>query len=202
MTFVVIEGPDGAGKSRLQGVLADACRRRGLDVVTLREPGSTPLGERLRAILLDPAVGHVDALTEALLFSAARSEMVREVIRPARASGRVILLDRWFWSTLAYQGGGGGASREVIERVSAAVTEGAEPDLVLLLDVAPEVGAARKGRPDRMENRDRAYFDRVRAVYRELAARAGSRCVVLDSARPFEAVCADARAAVDRVLPR
>jgi dTMP kinase len=200
MTFIVLEGPDGAGKSRLSRALAERLRAAGKDVVELREPGSTPLGEHLRRLLLDPAVGHLDALTEAFLFSAGRAEMVRSVIRPALAAGRVVLLDRWFWSTLAYQGGGGGVPLDLLERISEAATAGLRPDLILLLDLAPSVAAARIGRPDRMERHPRDYQERVRGVYAMLARRDAALVRVIDAARPFEAVLEEARGHVDALL--
>jgi dTMP kinase len=199
MTFIVLEGPDGAGKSRLQRALAGHLRARGRDPVELREPGSTPLGEHLRRLLLDPAVGHLDPLTEAFLFSAGRTEMVRSVIRPHLAAGRVVLLDRWYWSTVAYQGGGGGVPLDLIETMSLAATGGLVPDLVLLLDLPAAVAAARKGRPDRMERQDAAYRERVRTAYRALAGRHADRTRVLDAAQSFDAVLAAARDHVDRV---
>lgn len=200
MTFIVLEGPDGAGKSRLQRSLADDLRVRGLDPLELREPGSTVLGEHLRKLLLDPAVGHLDPLTEAFLFSAGRAEMVRTVIRPALAAGRIVLLDRWTWSTFAYQGGGGGVPLPVIDGMSEAASDGLVPDLILLLDLPPAVATGRKGTPDRMERHGPDYRERVRAVYRVLATAEPDCARVIDASKPFAAVLAEARAHVDRVL--
>jgi dTMP kinase len=199
MTFIVLEGPDGAGKSRLQRSLSDHLRGRGLDTLELREPGSTPLGEHLRKLLLDPAVGHLDPLTEAFLFSAARTEMVRSVIRPALAAGRVVLLDRWYWSKCAYQGGGGGVPRELLERISDAATGGLRPELVLLLDLPASVAAGRIGSRDRMERKGADYRERVRAAYADLARR-DPRARVIDASRPFPAVLAEARGHVEAIL--
>jgi dTMP kinase len=199
MTFIVLEGGDGAGKSRLQRALADQLRARGLDPVALREPGSTPLGEHLRRLLLDPAVGHLDPLTEALLFSAARAEMVRTIIRPALDAGRLVLLDRWYWSTLAYQGGGGGVPREVLQRISDAAIAGLRPDLLLLLDLPPSVAEGRIGTRDRMERHGTDYRERVRSAYADLA-RGEPKARVIDGSRPFPEVLAEAQAHVDAAL--
>jgi dTMP kinase len=190
MTFIVLEGPDGAGKSRLQRALADDLRRRLLDPVELREPGSTALGEHLRGLLLDPAVGHLDPLTEAFLFSAGRSEMVRTRIRPALASGRTVLLDRWWYSTLAYQGGGGGVSADLLQRISRAAVDGLEPDLVLLLDIEPAVASRRRGRADRMESHGADYQKRVREAYLALAAQDPGRVRVIEASKAFPDVLA------------
>jgi dTMP kinase len=200
MTFIVLEGPDGAGKSRLQRALGQHLRGLGHDPLELREPGSTPLGEQLRKLLLDPSVGHLDPLTEAFLFSAARTEMVRTLIAPALGSGRTVLLDRWFWSTLAYQGGGGGAPLDLLERMSHAASAGLRPDLVLLLDLPPAVASSRRGRPDRMERHGADYQERVRATYAMLARREPGIVSVIDAAKPFEAVFGDARREVDRIV--
>jgi dTMP kinase len=201
MTFIVLEGPDGAGKSRLQRSLADGLRTRGRDPLELREPGSTPCGEHLRKLLLDPAVGELDALTEAFLFSAARTEMVRTTIRPALEQGRIVLLDRWYWSTIAYQGGGGRAPFAVLEKISEAATGGLEADLVLLLDVPPSVAANRRpAARDRMERRDAQYRERVRAAYAALAKKHADRTRVIDASRPFPAVLAEASGHVERLL--
>lgn len=167
--------------------------------MTLREPGSTPLGEHLRRLLLDPAVGHLDPLTEALLFSAARAEMVRTIIRPALSAGRMVLLDRWWWSTIAYQGGGGGAPRELIEKISEAAVAGLRPDLVLLLDLPPSVAESRIGARDRMERHGSDYRERVRQAYVDLARREPNARVI-DATRPFADVLAEARAHVEAAL--
>ena len=202
MTFLVVEGPDGAGKSRLQQALGEHLRARGHAPLLLREPGSTAVGEHLRRLLLDPAVGHLDALTEVFLFSAARTEMVRSVIGPALREGKVVVLDRWHWSTTAYQGGGGGVALDLIARVSDAAAAGLVPDLVLLLDVDPEVAALRRPGRDRMEARGADYAARVRAAYLDLARANPAVACVLDASRPFSAVFDAARERVDAVLAR
>jgi dTMP kinase len=194
--FVVVEGVDGSGKSSLVRTLAEALTARGRDPVVLREPGSTPVGERVRALLLDPALGAIDALTEALLFSAARAETVRRLIRPALQAGRTVVLDRYFFSTLAYQGGGGGADLEALAQISRAATRDLLPDLVLLLDLPTDAAARRRRRrPDRIEGQDSAYHARVRSTYLALAESAefGPRFHVLDATRPAAEVAAEAK---------
>ena len=181
MTFITFEGIDGAGKSTLLEGVARALRARGRPVTTLREPGSTGVGERVRAILLDPGVGTIDPMTEALLFSACRSELVKTVIRPALAKGDVVLLDRYVDSTSAYQGAGGGADPAALDAVAAAATGGLIPDLTVVVDVPVDVSESRRGRaPDRMEARDRAYKERVRASFLALCARPTRSTLLID----------------------
>lgn len=200
--FVVVEGVDGSGKSSLVRALAEALAKRGSDVVVLREPGSTPVGERVRGLLLDPALGAVDPMTEALLFSAARAELVRRLVRPALAAGRTVLLDRYFFSTLAYQGGGGGADVGALTRISRAATRDLLPDVVLLLDLPPEVAARRRRRgADRIEAKDADYHRRVRDAYLSLATTSEFAPLfrVVDASRAPDEVVAAASAAIDAV---
>lgn len=184
--FVTIEGPDGAGKSTLGVGIRAALESRGYAVTSLREPGSTAIGERVRAILLDPAVGALDPMTEALLFSACRSELVRTTIRPALKAGHIVLLDRYVDSTMAYQGAGGGADQEALEAIGCAATGDLTPDLTLLVDVPPELADLRRGTPpDRMESKGAEYRHRVRQAFLSLPSRRPGSVVVLDgSAAP------------------
>lgn len=203
MPFIVVEGVDGAGKSSVVAGVAAAFSARGRDVLVLREPGSTPIGERVRALLLDPQSGHPDPMAEALLFSACRAEMVRKLIRPALEQGRFVVLDRFFFSTLAYQGGGAGADRAALMEISRAATGGLLPDVVVLLDLPPAVAAARRTRTlDRMEANDAAYHDRVRRAYLDLAASAefGGIFRVVNAAKPAEVVLADSLQAIETAV--
>lgn len=201
MTFIAVEGIDGAGKSVLTAGLIAHLERRGKNPLLLREPGSTPLGERVRAVLLDPAVGAVEPLAEALLFAACRAQMVATHIRPALARGRVVVVDRFHDSTLAYQGGGSGVPRAVLDDLGRHITGDLWPDLVLILDVDPAVAATRRARGlDRMEARDAAFHARVRQMFLTLAAEDPRRRRVLDAGRPAAAVVAEATALVDHLL--
>ncbi len=169
---MVLDGPDGGGKStqaqRLAARLADA----GRDVVHVRDPGSTPVGERIREILLDPGLGDIDSMCEMLLYQAARAQLARASIGPSLARGRDVVCERWHFATVAYQGSGCGIDRDAVIRTSEYATGGVEPDLAILLDVAPEVALRRRSiDPDRIEARDAAYQARVaegfRAVFGE-----------------------------------
>src|SRR5690349_19262464 len=132
--FVVLEGLDGCGKSTQARRLAERLARAGRDVVHAREPGGTPAGERIRALLPGPTLGEIEALTEVLLYQAARAELTARVIRPALARGAVVVCERWHYATSAYQGAAGGASPEAVARSSALATGGLEPDRAVLLD--------------------------------------------------------------------
>jgi dTMP kinase len=166
--FVVLEGPEGSGKSTLQGPLADRMRACGVDPVVVREPGGTRAGEIARAALLDPE-HPVSALAELFLFLAARAELVSTVIAPALAAGRVVLSDRFVLSTDAYQMAGRGIPAEVVKPANQAAAGGLEPDLTLILDLPPDVGRARQvaggKRLDRLDAESMELHERVLAHY-------------------------------------
>jgi dTMP kinase len=178
--LITLEGIDGAGKSTHLGAIADFLRRRGKDVVVTREPGGTPLGEKLRALLLSQAM-HVD--TETLLMFAARREHIALVIAPALAEGRWVVSDRFTDATYAYQGGGGGMAKDRIAALERWVQDGLRPDLTLVFDAPLEVAHARlaKDRGDRFELEGKAFFERVRAAYLERAAAEPRRMRVVQS---------------------
>jgi len=187
--FVTFEGGEGSGKTTQLERLAQRLRERGLDPLVTREPGGTPLGERIRALLLDPA-RRPAPMTEALLMEAARAELVAGVIRPALEAGRIVLCDRYDDSTLAYQGGGRGLDAELLRALNRAATGGLEPDLTLLIDLDPAAGLARRARAEgsvnRLDREPESFHARVRMRYLELAAAAPRRFVVLDGSLPAD----------------
>jgi len=188
--FIVVDGPDGSGKTTQTARLADHLRAAGADVLQLREPGATPAGEAIRELLLD-ADTDLTARAEMLLYQAARAQLVETVIRPALARGATVVLDRYAYSTAAYQGFGLGLDPDDVARVSAIATGGLEPDLVVFLDVDPAVGLARlSGAHDRIEGRPLEYHRRVREGFLAEARRAGPRAVVIDATRDADAVTA------------
>jgi dTMP kinase len=202
--FVTVEGVEGAGKSSQVARLAAELRAGGRTVVVTREPGGTPAGEQVRRILLDADPHAGSALhprTEALLFAAARAQLVEEVIRPALARGEVVLCDRYVHSSLAYQGAARGLGLDHVERLNRWATADLWPDLVILLDLDPAEGLARRsaGR-DRIESEELAFHQEVRAAFLELAAADPSRFAVIDASRPPAEVAADVHAAVRRLL--
>ena len=206
--FITFEGPEGAGKTTQVDRAAAYLATRGTDVLVTREPGGTWLGERLREVLLARTGGNAptDATTDALLFDAARRQLVTEVIRPTIEAGRTVLCARFADSTLAYQGFGAGVSLDRLEELEQAATDGLKPDLTILLDVSPEIGLQRKapGEVTRFEAEfDLAFHRRVREGFLALAARDPGRFAVIDAAAAEDVVAAAIRAVLDeRVLQR
>jgi len=187
--FITFEGVDGSGKSTQVRLLGRYFEERGQVPLLVREPGGTDLSERVRALLLDPAA-QIAPRAELLLFSAARAQLVDKVIHPALAEGRVVIADRFYDSTTAYQGGGRAlADADWLRDFHAFVTDGLMPDRTYYIDVPPETAAARRGTdPDRMEGAGAAFFERVRTAYLDLADAEPERFVVLDGRRSVEAL--------------
>lgn len=187
--FIAVEGPEGAGKSTQVRRLEAWLRAQGRDPLVTREPGGTPVAEQVRRILLESDA--LSARTELLLMLASRSTLVEEAIRPALAAGRVVVTDRFHLSTLAYQGHGRELPFEDVERMNAFATGGLEPDLTVLLDVDPSVGASRKraagAGPDRIERAGDAFHRRVAEAYR-LLAEEDARVERVDATAPEDAV--------------
>jgi dTMP kinase len=195
--LITIEGLDGAGKTTLAESLAAALADRGVSVELLREPGGVELSERIRVLVKDPAL-RVDPRAEALLYAAARAQLVAEELRPLLERGTTVLLDRFVDSSLAYQGAGRRLGVEEIRALNAFGTGGLEPDRTLLLRIDPAAGLARiAGRPaDRLEQAGSEFFSAVAAAYDELAAAEPERFVVIDGAQPPDAVLDQALAAL------
>jgi dTMP kinase len=191
--FVTLEGIDRSGKTTQARLLGEAL---GEQALVVREPGGTAAGERVREILKDPAV-ELSPAAEALLFAAARAELVSEVIRPALEAGKVVVSDRFLDSSLAYQGGARGLGVEEVERINRFATGELRPDLTLLLDIDPEAAAARAGEDDRFEGEGAELQRRVLAAYEELMAADPDRWRRIDADRPPEAVHADVLATVE-----
>jgi len=198
--FFAFDGLDGTGKTTQMNLFIEWLRAAGRDVVTCVDPGTTPLGEALRAILL----GHhhrIDRTAEMLLFMAARAQMVDEVIRPALAAGKVIVSDRYVLANVVYQGHAGGLDVETIRRIGETATQGIHPDLVFVLDLPPEAAAARMARElDRMESQGAEFQQRLRAGFLAEAKRDPQRIVVIDAAGEVDPVQRAIRAAAERVI--
>jgi len=178
--FITLEGIDGAGKSTHVGSIADFLRQKGKDVVVTREPGGTPLGEKLRDMVLSQAM---DIDTETLLMFAARREHIAQVIGPALAKGRWVVSDRFTDATYAYQGAGGGMAKDRIAVLERWVNGELRPDLTLVFDVPVEIALGRLpgDRRDRFESKNKTYFERVRSAYLQHAAVEPKRIRVVDS---------------------
>ncbi|WP_229795691.1 dTMP kinase [Actinoplanes campanulatus] len=201
--FVVFEGGEGAGKSTQVTRLAEALKADGRDVVVTREPGATDIGARIRGLVLDRAETP-SARAEALLYAADRAHHVATVVRPALSRGAVVISDRYVDSSLAYQGAGRTLPVQEISWLSAWATGGLKPDLVVLLDVDPGVGLTRvdsRGEAaDRLESESRAFHERVRYAFLDLAAADPKRYLVLDAARPVEEIAAAVEARLSSLL--
>jgi len=199
-TFLVLDGPDGAGKSTQLQLLSRHLRDRGLDVLVLREPGGTAIGEKVRAILLDRKHTEMSVTCEMLLYMASRAQLVAEAIAPALRQGRCVLLDRYVWSTVAYQGAAG-ANVDAIDQVAQVAVGGLWPDLTVILDLPAEVGLSRLARArDRLEQRDPDYHRRVRESFLEQARRHADRFVVVDAAGSVEQVQQALRRSIEQWL--
>lgn len=189
--FLVLDGPDGCGKSTQARRLVDRLRAEGRDVLHTREPGGTRTGEAIRALLLDPTRGEMTLRAELLLYMASRAQIVEEVLRPALAAGRIVVCERYLSSSIAYQGVAGGLGADEVARVGAFATGGLAPDLTVILDIDPQAGLARVARgKDRIEGRPLAYHGAVRRGFLDLAAKDPSRYAVVDALGPEDAVAA------------
>lgn len=198
--FITLEGPEGAGKSTNRDYLAERLRSEGIDVVLTREPGGTPLAERIRELLLTPGDEQMFVDTELLLMFAARAQHLAALIRPALARGAVVLCDRFTDATYAYQGGGRGLPIERIAVLEDFVQGALRPDLTLVFDLPIEIGLARasaRGQLDRFEQEGRAFFDAVRSTYLSRAAAAPERYRLVDAALPLTEV----QASLDVLVP-
>lgn len=192
MAFITFEGIEGSGKTTQMHLLRDWLQARGERVLATREPGGTAIGDRIRAILLDPIHTEMAAETEILLYSAARAQIVRQVIRPHLEQGGIVLCDRFFDSTLAYQGYGRGLPLDILQQITVFATGGLVPDLTFYLDLPVEVGLRRKAQTPtewtRFEAEALAFHRRVREGYLALAAAEPHRWVVLDADQPAEVI--------------
>jgi dTMP kinase len=201
--LITIEGLDGAGKSTLALGLHSALGERGVRVELLREPGGVPLAERIRELVMDPTFT-VDPRAEALLYAAARAQLVRERLRPLLDAGVLVLLDRFVDSSLAYQGGGRELGIEPVRAINLLATDSLAPDRTLLLRIATADGRARQSTrastPDRLEREEDAFFERIAAAYDELALAEAERFRVIDAAQPPTRVLADALLAIEDLL--
>ena len=202
--FISVEGGDGSGKSTQINKIEAYLRAKGLELVLTREPGGTPIAEKIRALILDPANGALTARAEMLLYAAARAQHVEEKILPALAEGKTVLCDRFVDSSIAYQGYGRGLGKAVAA-VNAIATGGKAPDLTFFLDISPSAGMARKQQQnghalDRLEQESLAFHELVYGGYLRLAAENPSRIAKIDATKPVDAVFAEIQSYLDRLL--
>ncbi len=193
--FITLEGGEGAGKSIQVEILVSHLHEDGKMVVVTREPGGTRIGEQIRAITHNAENVDLDPTTEAYLMAAARAQHVRETIEPALEAGRIVVCDRYVDSSIAYQGYGRKLGEETIAGLNKLAVNGAIADLVILLDIPPEIGADRRNKSekakDRLDLQQKDFYDRVHTGYLELAKRNPDRYVVVDATKSIEAVASE-----------
>ncbi|BCW81512.1 dTMP kinase [Arthrobacter sp. NicSoilC5] len=202
--FIAFEGGDGAGKSTQAARLAAALESRGYTVLRTREPGGTPVGEKLRSLVLDHGNGEIDAHTEALIFAASRAAHATQVIRPALGRGEIVLTDRYIDSSVAYQGAGRDLGQDAVRSLNEWATSGLQPHLTVLLDVDPQLGRTRRtadqAAEDRLESEADEFHTRIRDAFLELAARRPASYLVLPAHLPVDDLAARILAKVDTLL--
>jgi dTMP kinase len=194
--FIVFDGPDGCGKTTQLAALIACLQSQGLAVRRLREPGGTPIGDQIREILLSTENENMDVRCEMLLYMASRAQLVQEQIKPALAAGQCVVADRYASSTLAYQGGGGGMSGEQIQQVAAIAVDGVWPDLTVVFDLDVDQAMARLNARnvsggqshDRIEQRARDYFERVRQNFLWQAKQWPDRYRIVDAGKSIDQV--------------
>lgn len=192
--FLTIEGTEGVGKSTNLAFVRDWLVSKGLEVIVTREPGGTPLAEEIRSLLLSKRNEAVDETAELLLVFAARAQHLAQVIKPALARGAWVLSDRFTDATYAYQGGGRGLSKSIIEQLEQLVQGDLRPDLTLILDIDVQLGldrARQRGELDRFESETISFFEQVRTAYRQRALAAPKRYALVDAGQPLSKVQAD-----------
>ena len=191
--FITFEGPDGAGKSTIIKLVHEKLLQDGFNIVLTREPGGTPIAEKIRDIILDNSNQALDARTEALLYAASRRQHLVEKIWPALKEGKIVLCDRFLDSSLAYQGGGRNLGVENVLNINLFATENTYPDLTLFFDVSPEVGLARVSKDkkrvaDRLDNENENFHDKVYKTFKEIIEQNKNRIVVVDASKSIDEV--------------
>ena len=201
--FITLEGPDGGGKSTQARLLVEYLTARGTPALLTREPGGTPIGDQIRRTLMDLGNTGMQPRTEILLFSASRAQIVHQVIRPRLEAGGVVVCDRFYDSTLAYQGYGHGLDLTALRAITEFATGGLRPDLTFLIDLPAEDGLRRRrrgGQWNRLDAYDLGFHQRVRQGYFDLAAAEPDRWVTVDATRPVETVQSEIRRLVEARL--
>jgi dTMP kinase len=198
MMFITFEGPDGCGKTTQLRLLAKYLGQQGFSICLTREPGGSPIGEQIRQVVHSQANQEMDARTEILLYSASRAQHVAQIIRPALAEGKIVLSDRFYDSTLAYQGYGHSLNLDVLQKITEFATGGLRPDLTIYIEIDPEEGLIRRRKDrtaewNRLDALDLEFHRRAHQGYRQLIAREPGRWVVVDGQRSIEAVQDDIR---------
>jgi len=205
--FIVLEGVNGCGKSTLQKKLAKEVSRLGFSTLCTREPGGTRLGNELRGILQEGRVGKISDIAELLLFAADRAQHIEEIIKPALQNCQIVISDRYFYSTTAFQGYGRGLDQTLVQRINESAVRGCLPDIVLLLDLDPEAGLRRNAKDiascsskDTFETEDLPFHERIRQGFLKIAKSEVTPFVQIDASKSEDDVFKDAMMAVDKLL--
>jgi len=201
--FITCEGTDGSGKSTQIELLLEYLKSRGVDAVLTREPGGTPISEKIRSIILDTENVNMSDMTELLLYAASRAQVVSEIIRPALMQGKTVICDRFIDSSYVYQGYARGLGLEIIDSVNKAAIDGLMPDLTLFFDINPEVALKRRMEvtgADRIEKERMEFHMKVYNGYKELARNNPQRIKVVESSRSVEEIALDVQRIVDSVI--
>ena len=207
--FIVIDGPDGGGKTTQTRLLVAYLRSRRVPLIKIREPGSTRIGEKIRKIILDPAFKDMSIRTEVFLYMACRAQLIEEIIKPALKKGKVVLCERFLSSSIAYQGRAGGLGEDNIKKVGRLATDRIEPDLTIILDIASAAGLKRvrhrrggkkKRELDRIEARKLAFHRKVRSSFLKMARLNPAKVKLVNAAGPRPQVQAQVRKIVDHVV--
>jgi dTMP kinase len=202
--FIALEGPDGSGKSTQARLLAEEVRARGYDVLLTREPGGSPIGDQIRQILFNLGNTSMYPKTEFLLFSASRAQHVYEVIQPHLQRGGIVISDRYFHSSLAYQGYGHELDLDLLKRITSFATSGLLPDLILLLDLPVEEGLNRRkseGKWNRLDDYQVDFHQRVRKGYLAMVEEDHERWVIIDASRPVDRIQKEIQDVIFDLLP-
>lgn len=191
--FITFEGPDGSGKSTIIKKVYERLINDGFDIVLTREPGGTPIAEKIRDIILDNSNVALDARTEALLYAASRRQHLVEKIRPALKEGKIVLCDRFLDSSLAYQGGGRNLGVQNVLNINLFATENTYPDLTLFFDIDPELGLKRvsqdkKRVADRLDNENENFHEKVYSTFKEIINTNSQRIITIDASKSIEEV--------------
>jgi dTMP kinase len=200
--FISFEGPDGAGKSTQLRLIKEYLEKKGFDVLVTREPGGTQISEKIRKVILDPENKEMSSVCEALLYAAARAQLVNEVIIPALESGRIVIADRFVDSSLVYQGFARGLGEDMIENINRYAIQGQEPDVTFLITLPPEVGLSRKnkaGKLDRLEQENILFHKKVLEGYNNIKGRY-SRIVSIDGTLGIDEIHGNIREKIDSIL--
>ena len=201
--FITVEGTDGSGKTTQIGLMKNYLEQKGYNVVLTREPGGTYISEKIREIILDPSNSRMSAITEMILYAAARAQLVSEVIKPALESGKIVICDRFVDSSYAYQGFGRGIDLEIVGNVNKAALDGEMPDITFFFDISPEIALNRRRAStgtDRIEREDMEFHMKVYNGYKQLALLNPERIRTIDSNRTVEEISRDIIGWIDRLL--